>query len=232
MTTIIDRIVIAVPDLIAAQNEYKLLLGVEALEAHEPGVEQRVWFALTNTVIELRQQPIEEAAICGLVFANTEYNRVDSPLSNPFNLPLQICDGQQTALFRRNQTTACSGLSVDHIVLQTLDADACVTFFTEQLGIRLALDKTVPKWGGRMLFFRTGKLTLEVSEAYKGRPEKDYFWGIALQCKDIETTSYKLEHEGVALSKVRVGRKPGTRVASVKSHALGIPTLLIEPVTA
>jgi predicted enzyme related to lactoylglutathione lyase len=232
MTTLIDRIVIAVPDLISAQNEYKLLLGVEAVEADEPGVEQGVWFVLPNTVIELRQQPVAEAAICGLVFANNEYDRIDSPLSNPFNLPLQICDGQQTALLRSNQSTACSDLSVDHIVLQTLDADACVTFFTEQLGIRLALDKTVPKWGGRMLFFRTGKLTLEVIEADNDRPVKDYFWGIALQCNDIETTSDKLEHEGVALSKVREGRKTGTRVASLKSHALGIPTLLIEPVKA
>ncbi len=157
---------------------------------------------------------------------------MDSQLSNPFNLPLQICDGQQTTLFRGNQPAACSDLSVDHIVLRTLDADACVTFFGEQLGIRLALDKTVPKWGGRMLFFRTGKLTLEVIEADKDRPEKDHFWGVALQCDDIETTSDKLEHRGVALTKVRVGRKAGTRVASVKSHALGIPTLLIEPVKA
>jgi hypothetical protein len=33
----------------------------------------------------------------------------------------------------------------------------------------------------------------------------------------------------VQLSPVRKGRKPGTLVASVKSHDMGIPTLLVEP---
>jgi hypothetical protein len=40
-----------------------------------------------------------------------------------------------------------------------------------------------------------------------------------------------LAQRGVTLSGIREGRKPGTRVATVKSHCLGIPTLLIEPVT-
>lgn len=229
MTTLIDRIVIAVPDIVVAQREYQLLLGVEALEMDESDGELRVWFALPNTVIELRQQAVTQAALCGLVFSNSESGQADSSLSNPFNLALEICDGQRTRKFRSDQPKACSDLKIDHIVLHTLDGDACVEFFGEQLGIRLALDKTVPQWGGRMLFFRTGKLTLEVIQADKDKPEKDYFWGIALQCDNLEHTNDQLLHNGVALSSLRQGRKAGTRVATVKSHALGIPTLLIEP---
>lgn len=228
MTTLIDRIVIAVPDLIAARLEYQQLLGVEAFDTGESDGEPRACFVLPNTVLELRQRAVDRAALCGLVFSNPEADRADEQLSNPFNLALEICDGQQTKEFRNNRAT-CSDFSVDHVVLRTRDADACVAFFGEKLGIRLALDKTAPQWGGRMLFFRTGKLTLEVIQADKDKPEKDYFWGIALQCDNLEETSDKLIDQGVALSDVRQGRKAGTLVASVKSHSLGIPTLLIEP---
>ncbi len=39
----------------------------------------------------------------------------------------------------------------------------------------------------------------------------------------------RLRAAGVSLSELRKGRKPGTRVATVKSHCLGLPTLLLEP---
>ncbi|MEH6571011.1 MAG: hypothetical protein V7709_18170, partial [Halioglobus sp.] len=81
---------------------------------------------------------------------------------------------------------------------------------------------------GRMLFFRTGGITLEVIEAQGQEPGADYFWGIALQCKNIEHSVTELTQRGVLASEVREGRKPGTRVASIKSHTLRIPMLLIE----
>ena len=118
---------------------------------------------------------------------------------------------------------------MDHIVLRTADADACIDLFSVGLGIRLALDKNAPQWGARMLFFRVGKLTLEVVEPAEEKPERDYFWGIAYQCSKLSSTTKKLLEGGVALSEVRIGRKPGTKVATVKSHSLSIPTLLIEP---
>ena len=80
-----------------------------------------------------------------------------------------------------------------------------------------------------MLFFRTGKLTLEVIESDREQAGSDFFWGIAYQCPNLEEACRELAERGVALSEIRDGRKPGTRVATVKSHCLGIPTLLIEP---
>ena len=56
--------------------------------------------------------------------------------------------------------------SFDRIVICVPDlrvaCDDYAALFNGELGIRLALDQDVPQWGGRMLFFRTGKLTLEV----------------------------------------------------------------------
>ena len=115
--------------------------------------------------------------------------------------------------------------------MRTGDAQACIDLFAEELGLRLALDKTVPAWGGRMLFFRTAKLTLEVIAADQEQHHSDYFWGIAYQCADLLRLSQNLQERGVALSEIRDGRKPGTRVATLKSHCLGIPTLLVQPAT-
>ena len=80
-----------------------------------------------------------------------------------------------------------------------------------------------------MLFFRVGKLTLEVIESGPDTTAGDHFWGIAFQCPDIDRSAGEMVRRGVAVSSIRDGRKPGTRVASVKSSCLAIPTLLIEP---
>ena len=41
-------------------------------------------------------------------------------------------------------------------------------------------------------------------------------------------TARLLAGRGVSLSAIRAGRKPGSLVATVKSHCLGIPTLLLQ----
>jgi hypothetical protein len=61
---------------------------------------------------------------------------------------------------------------------------------------------------------------------------RDHFWGISYLCPDLEFTLAKLDAAGVSHSGPRDGRKPGTAVATVRSHHLGIPTLLIQPASA
>lgn len=230
MISSFDRIVIAVPNLVEAIPEYQLLLGARfwLLPGDKGG--SRAWLGLSNVVLELRQQPIEREAIVGLVFTGDAHPNVPVEVKNARQLAVSICDGRETENFRCSHPAAQNqALKVDHLVLHTADADACISLFSVGLGVRLALDKNAPQWGGRMLFFRVGKLTLEVIEPMENKPESDYFWGIAFQCSDISVTAAQLHQRGVELSKVRDGRKPGTRVATVKSHSLTIPTLLIEP---
>jgi catechol 2,3-dioxygenase-like lactoylglutathione lyase family enzyme len=222
-----DRIVIAVPALADASREYQQLLGVEPAPVEcEP---QRAWFVLPNTVIELVEAPLQRAAIEGIVFASAGGGATETPVANARGLNLSLCDGGGTAAIRgRHEETDAAGLAVDHLVLRTNDADDCIALFAQQLGIRLALDKTVPEWGGRMLFFRAGKLTLEVIESVGEQGTADHFWGIAYQCADLDQLALQLAARGVGLSEVRAGRKPGSRVATVKSHNLGLPTLLLQ----
>ena len=116
---------------------------------------------------------------------------------------------------------------VDHVVVNTRCAEAAKTFYGEQLGIRLALEQDVPEWGGTQLFFRASSMSVEVIASEKAA-EQDELWGLALKPAHIEATHARLSEQGVEISKIRDGRKPGTRVCTAKSHTLGVPTLLIE----
>jgi catechol 2,3-dioxygenase-like lactoylglutathione lyase family enzyme len=231
MINAFNRIIIAVPDLAAAVAQYETLLGGSAFSCTVRGA-PAAWLGLSNTVLELVQDAVETSVIRGLVLSSVSAQEDDQPLVNPLQLDIHVCDGQKTDNFRRRQPGAQSdGLLVDHLVLRTTDAQACIELFARQLGIRLALDKSAPAWGGRMLFFRTGKLTLEVIASDSDQVTDNSFWGIAYQCPDLELACSHLGARGVEVSEIREGRKPGTRVATVKSHCLGIPTLLVEPAT-
>lgn len=119
--------------------------------------------------------------------------------------------------------------AVDHVVINTPDADAFIDLFEGKLGLRLALDQTVDKWGVRQLFFRFGAITLEVISPIgeDRKPKENSLWGLAYKCPNIETTQARLTGAGVDVSEVRTGRKPGTLVSTVRPETHGIPTLLI-----
>ena len=129
---------------------------------------------------------------------------------------------------REAQPTGAGALTgVDHVVVKTQSVDAANRFYGEQLGIRLALEQHVPEWGGTQLFFRTSSMSIEVIASDKA-PAQDELWGLALKSPDLEATRARLFEAGADVSDIREGRKPGTRVCTVKSHALNVPTLLIE----
>jgi catechol 2,3-dioxygenase-like lactoylglutathione lyase family enzyme len=221
-----DRISLAVPDLAQAAAQYEQLFGLPAYAP--PGSPRAAWWDLSNTLIELVEANVEKPCIEGITFDCQATQNGERILQNSLGLAIRGNDGRATAMLRaRHGLAQAAGMSVDHLVLRTKSADACIAFFAHELGIRLALDKTVPEWGGRMLFFRAGGLTLEVIES--AREKRNFFWGLAYQCRDLAVVGRSLQERGVEVSAVREGRKPGTRVATVKSHCLDIPTLLIEP---
>ena len=124
-------------------------------------------------------------------------------------------------------TAAAPITAVDHVVVQTRDANAAKQFYGDQLGIRLALEQEVPQWGGTQLFFRASSMSIEVIASEKSEA-MDSLWGLALKTADIDATRQRLHEADIEVSEVRDGRKQDTRVCTVKSHALDIPTLLIE----
>ena len=116
--------------------------------------------------------------------------------------------------------------ALDHLVLTTNKSDDLIDLYEKELGIRLALDQFVEKWGGRMLFFRTGQATIEVIDnKVEGN---DQFWGLAWKTKDIRKKREYLIENGFNVSDVKDGRKKDTLVATVKFDEIKIPTLLVE----
>ena len=127
---------------------------------------------------------------------------------------------------------------LDHVVVMTREPDRALSFYGEQLGIRLALDRTFEKRGLRLLFFRLGRTTLEVSAPLRRDAELgaddaesavDKLWGIAYSVADAKAARARIVDAGLEASAVRDGHKAGTRVFTVAGSPLGVPTLVIEP---
>jgi catechol 2,3-dioxygenase-like lactoylglutathione lyase family enzyme len=128
------------------------------------------------------------------------------------------------------QTAAGSITAMDHVVVSTSDPERAAALYGARLGLDMALDRSHPDWG-RLMFFRCGDVIVEVTH----RPGKsadtsqDRLSGICWRVADIDATHARLAQIGVDVSEVRTGRKPGTRVMTVRSGTSGVPTLLVQP---
>ena len=117
---------------------------------------------------------------------------------------------------------------LDHVVINTNNADSFIETYRDVFKIRLALDKTIEHWNSRMLFFRLNKTTIEVVERSNNEKPKDTLWGLAWEVESIEDTHKRLVSEGVEVSDIKDGLKENTLVATVKSHTHNVPTLIIQ----
>jgi hypothetical protein len=62
----------------------------------------------------------------------------------------------------------------------------------------------------------------------KADRNRDKLWGMTWRVADVDAVRERLLAAHVNVSEVRNGRKPGTRVVSLRDGTCGIPTLLIE----
>jgi catechol 2,3-dioxygenase-like lactoylglutathione lyase family enzyme len=127
---------------------------------------------------------------------------------------------------------AAAVFALDHAVVRSDDADAARTLYGDSLGLRLALDREFPQWGARLLFFRVGGLTVEIAAELDAAPaagEGDRLWGLSWRVRDADAARARLLAAGFDVSEVRAGRRPGTRVLTVRGGTHGVPTLVLEP---
>ncbi|WP_019204365.1 VOC family protein [Tsukamurella sp. 1534] len=120
--------------------------------------------------------------------------------------------------------------AVDHLVLTSPNRDRIIATLCGRLDFDLRLDR-VQSWGVHQLFLRRGDLLVEVvlTEGDTADPSgPDALWGIAYRTADADATVERLTGAGVTMSEVRRGAKPGTRVATIKDPALGLPTIVLE----
>jgi catechol 2,3-dioxygenase-like lactoylglutathione lyase family enzyme len=119
--------------------------------------------------------------------------------------------------------------SLDHVVVRTPNPERAIAFYGGRLGLDLRLDRSNPKWGARLLFFRCGDLVVEIAHDLKKgvSDEPDHLWGLSWRVPDIAAAQARLKAAGLDVSEPRDGRRPGSQVCTVKNRTGGVPTILI-----
>ncbi|UQD77226.1 VOC family protein [Bradyrhizobium japonicum] len=118
---------------------------------------------------------------------------------------------------------------LDHVVVTTEDSDRAAALYGARLGLDLALDRSHQDWG-QLMFFRCGDLIVEVVRrpVAGGDSLHDRLWGLSWRVADIDATRARLLTAGLDVTEVRNGRKPGTRIMTVRNGTCGIQTVLLE----
>ena len=139
-----------------------------------------------------------------------------------------IIEHSEGALPSLNKYPKATINKLDHLVINTNDANGFINIYKDVFNIRLALDKVIEHWKSRMLFFRVNKTTIEVIERKNEDDSQDSLWGLAWEVESIEEAYKRLISEGVDVTPIKEGLKENTLVATIKSHTHNVPTLLIE----
>ena len=233
----LDHIILAVPQLDAAVAAYELLFE------RGPAVrgESRARFALANVGLVLT----EGEAPTGLAFAVTEAESALRLLERR-GLPGSPAQPRQEAQawpldpaaarglhFRLTAAgpagDAASAIRLDHAVIRSADPERTLALLGGRLGLELRLDRSNPDWGTRLLFFRCGDLVIEVSHELKSGvgDGPDSLWGLTWRVPDVAASHARLGAAGLPVSPLRTGRKPGTRLFTLRGDAAGLPTAFI-----
>lgn len=126
---------------------------------------------------------------------------------------------------------AVTGL--DHIVVSIRDAERAAALYGARLGLDMRLDLARADWGVRLMFFRCGDLIVELAqrlgESGQATPGDDSFMGLSWRVADADAARARLAGAGFNVSDVRTGRKPGTRVFTVRDRTSSVATLMIQP---
>ncbi|MBR0850959.1 VOC family protein [Bradyrhizobium diazoefficiens] len=129
--------------------------------------------------------------------------------------------------------SAATGLApidgLDHVVVTTEDSERAAALYGARLGLDLALDRTHQDWG-QLMFFRCGDLIVEVVRrpVAGGDANHDRLWGLSWRVADLDAARARLVADGLDVSEIRNGRKPGTRIMTVRNGTCGIQTVLLQ----
>jgi catechol 2,3-dioxygenase-like lactoylglutathione lyase family enzyme len=212
-----------VVDVEEASHAYALLLGAEPL----PRRDGTLRFQLGIGAVEL--VPGVAAGPHAVRFAVADARARTLPESAH---GLSLCvEGAADVPAPGGATDPTAVQAIDHVVVQTPDPDRAIALWRDGIGLRLALDRTFPERGLRLVFFRSGGITLEYAGAHppaEDRDGADRFHGVSYRVGDLASHRERLARAGLDVSPLRPGMRPGTAVVTVRSGTAGVPTLLIE----
>lgn len=216
----LESVQIAVPDVGAAAAAYGLLLDTPG----ERLSDQAVRFPLARGAVILEPG---EGGLRAMRFV------VDVP---PAATAAEIFHGIEVTIRAEAPPAPASPPAgnveaIDHVVVHSDDPERAIALWRDRMGLRLALDRVFPDRGLRLLFFRSGGITLEYASAHPppaGRGDRDRFYGLSYRVRDLTLQRDRLLAAGVDVSPVRPGIRPGTSVVTIRSGTAGVPTLLLQ----
>jgi catechol 2,3-dioxygenase-like lactoylglutathione lyase family enzyme len=209
---------IETPDVEAARVAYATLLDVAPT-----GTQGAPRFALDRGVVELTEGEPGRATLLFRKEAPDDAWPTDAATFH--GMPIRVDPAAP------DDPGTNVGVAVDHVVVFTPSPARAIALWRDRFGLRLAFDKEFPARNVRLLFFRSGGLTLEYASALPAPPDvdaPDRFYGVSYRVTDLDGRRARLLAAGVDVSEIRTGNKAGTRVASVRSGTGGAPTLLLE----
>jgi catechol 2,3-dioxygenase-like lactoylglutathione lyase family enzyme len=251
----LDCVVLSAAAPTTSVAEYEALLGRRADRRTAEGASETS-FVLANVCLEITGAQTGAApSLSGLVFAVSDIGKARHLLARRalpatpddagrLRIAAEATHGVSLFLVERTHAdnprvhasaaadmvdSAVTGL--DHVVVRTPDPERAVALYAGRLGLSLRLDRSEPAWGVRLLFFRCGDLIVEVAHDLKaGKGDgPDRLWGLSWRVGDLAKAHARMQAAGIAVSEMRDGRRPGTRVFTAKSHTAGVPTLVIGP---
>jgi len=212
----LDSVQIGIENLEEATSAYEVLLGVPGVTLPSGGRR----FQLTRGAVELENGA---PGIQSIAFVAAADSALRAAPANAFNgIRVRVDDAAPMA--------PDGGAAIDHVVVQTAAPERAIALWRDRFGVRLALDREFADRGLRLLFFRSGGITLEYACAVapsSGAPA-DCFYGVSYRVPQLPQWRSRLIAAGVDVSEIRTGMRPGTSVCTVRSGTAGVPTLLLE----
>jgi len=144
---------------------------------------------------------------------------------------VSIALAERTGRFEPKPGPADAVQALDHVVINTPNPDRAVALYGARLGLDFRLDRSNPQWGSRLMFFRCGGAVVEIGSRLGGEGPTDgpdKLSGLAWRVTDPEAAQARIAKAGFDVSEVRNGRKPGTKVFTVRSGVAGAPTLMLS----
>lgn len=246
MISKLNAVVVEVTDLAAAMHDYEALTGVAGVLGPFRG-DDSACFQLTNVCLRLvttggRQGLKQLVFQSGDLAAAKERLKsmgisvIDAESDDDFlslssdttrGISLAVTTAMDSTVLNEATTPLIAGL--DHAVIASGDGDYTAALLSARLQLDMRLDLTNPDWDSRLMFFRCGDLIIEVYQPLsKPLPvAQDRFFGLSWRTLDIDETHGLLSERGFNVSPVKAGRKPGTRVCTVRDKTHGVPTLIL-----
>jgi hypothetical protein len=202
-------IVIEVPNALAAVEEYQYLFNCGAAKFSD----EVYLLALKNVDLWLKETEITDARITKINLAGDEGQ--NSPLAE-----FQICPPSE-----QEHTT---DVGIDMVVYMTNTPQKMrEDLAAPPLNLEPKNTITLGETDAELSFYPLDGLLLEVGEYGNKNQQEDGFWGLGLAVDDINEYHRYLRSGNVDISDIKTGMKHNTLVATIKSHNLGIPTLLV-----